>query len=168
MISGVVMVGLLVAPLTATADDATGKRHDVEGRILGLPGTYIGFDLKGKKKLKNFAITIPFACFEIPIGQIAPIPAKKVSTKVNAQTGAFKVKYRQNVEGTKVRVTIAGKATGKKYKGTVEMVVVGGGIGHCTSGVADFSAKKGKRVISPPALVSAPRATVPGIEGWGS
>lgn len=162
LISAFALLGLMVVPVTASADDVYGVKHDAQGRLMKLRGTYIGFDIKGQK-LKNFSVTATITCTEPTIVTL-PLRTKKVSTKINKKTKKFSVNYKVKFEGVKGKVKISGKVKGKNYSGVATVRFNHPEFGKCTSGAMDWKAKKGKK-INMPTGVPAGKATAFANEG---
>lgn len=156
---GLVAVGagvLLVLPALVAADSPNGHRHDVQGRMLSdMKGTYIGFDLKGKKKLKKVEVVIPVRCgsgLSVVALNVA-VPGKTIGIKYPkrngkvSKTGVFSAKLKTTFDSYPANLTVKGTINGKDLKGSAKLTVKSGDLaGGCSSGVADWSAKKGRRV----------------------
>lgn len=167
LIASAAVMAFLVMPAAASADDAYGVNHDVQGRFLGgMNGTYIGFNKKGKQKLAKFSVMAPFVCQRTPVIPNIPLPSKKKSVKIKGN-GKFSISYSQRYEGAKMKVKIKGTRKGKRYKGTASVNFRYPGLGKCTSGLMSWGAKKGKRVSGVPAVPISSPATAfsfPGVE----
>lgn len=158
---------LVALPASASADDSYGKRHKAEGRLLGnMNGTYIGFDLKGKKRITAIGMSVPVACVDMPLAMPAPLPSRKLKVKI-AKDGRFSHQYRPRMFDTRWNIKFSGRLKGKKLTGTLKVSANVSYNGRCTSGVVDFKARKGRIVQAPEVTtpVSAPPIPVPLDEG---
>jgi len=160
------LVFLVALPASASADDPYGKRHKAEGRLLGnMNGTYIGFDLKGKKRITAFGATVPLACADLP--EIAPagLPSRKVRVKIG-KDGRFAHKFKPRMFDIRWDIRLSGRLKGKKLSGTLKVSANVPFYGMCTSGTADFVARKGRKVKAPDLeIASAFPTPFPSTEG---
>lgn len=138
----------------ASADYIGDYKHDAQGKVLDIKGTYVGVDVT-RKKLKKFGLAVPVACSRSGIGGILftrMFGPARIKYKPGSQTGNFKLSRKVKMLTPiteKGRVTIKGTIRGRKLSGTVELEAPFGGIGNpeiCFTGKAKWKARVGKTV----------------------
>lgn len=158
LLAAVIFTLLLLSAAPAKADHPLGHKHQFQGRIDGIRGTYIGFDQKGKKGLKKFGMVAPIACGDVAGGNIIPFPifSKRIPVKYpkGSKTGKFSIKLDVRDAGVKLgTIKINGTRKGKVLKGTISVSVNLGPPGRCFTGVMKWKAKRGAKVNSQVSMI---------------